>query len=343
MSGVDGAGATRTIKYREAVTEALGEEMERDPRVVLFGEDVARAGGTFAATKGLLDRFGEGRVRDTPIAEGVLVGMAVGAAMTGLRPVVEIMFLDFLTLAADQLVNHAAKVRSVSGGEFHAPMVLRTINGAGRAAGPQHGQSLEAWVAHVPGLKVVAPSNPADLKGLLKSAIRDPDPVVVIESLAVWGAKGEVPEGEHLVPIGSAAVARDGDDVTLVSWGGAMARTLEAAEILAAEGVSAEVLDLRTLSPLDEEAILRSLDKTGRLVIVHDAVGPFGGGAEVAAVAAERAFASLKAPIRRVTAPFAHVPLPPDLERAYYPQADRIADAARISLGDLGVAIEAGS
>ncbi len=317
------------LKYREAIAAAIAEEMDRDPAVVLFGEDVARAGGTFLATRGLLDRFGPVRVRDTPISEGALVGAAIGAAMTGLRPIVEIMFLDFLTLAADQLVNHAAKVASVSDGAFAAPMVMRTINGAGRAAGPQHGQSLESWVAHVPGLKVVMPATPADAKGLLKAAVRDPGPVVVIESLAVWGLKGEVPAGDHVVPIGEAAVARAGDDVTLVSWGGAVQRALAAAESLAGEGISAEVLDLRALSPLDTGAILRSLEKTGRIVIVHDAVGPFGGGAEVAAVAASEGFHALRAPVRRITAPFAPVPLGAALEAAYYPQSEDIADAVR--------------
>ncbi len=322
------------LKYREAITAAIAEEMERDATVVVFGEDVARAGGTFLATRGLLDRFGPSRVRDTPISEGALVGAAIGAAMTGLRPIVEIMFFDFLTLASDQLVNHAAKVASVSDGEFGAPMVMRTINGAGRAAGPQHGQSLESWIAHIPGLKVVMPSNPADAKGLLKAAIRDPGPVVVVESLAVWGLKGEVPEGDDVVTIGEAAVARPGEDVTLVSWGGAVQRTLAAAELLAGEdGISAEVLDLRTLSPLDTGAILRSLEKTGRIVIVHDAVGPFGGGAEVAAIAASEGFHALRAPVRRVTAPFAPVPLPPALEATYYPQAQGIADVVREVVG----------
>ncbi len=315
----------REIKYREAISEAIAEEMERDPSVVLFGEDVASAGGTFLQTRGLLERFGPDRVRDTPISEGTLVGMAVGAAMTGLRPIVEIMFLDFLTLAADQLVNHAAKVASVSAGAFSVPMVMRTISGAGRSGGPQHAQSLESWIAHVPGLKVVLPSNAGDLKGLLKSAIRDPDPVVVIESLAVWSVPGEVPDGEHLVPIGTASVVSEGDDVTLVSWGAAVARTVEAAERLAADGLSVEVIDLRSLSPLDEDAILSSIAKTGRLVIVHDAVAPFGGGAEVAAVAASRGFDSLKAPVVRITPPFAPPPLPDVLQNAYYPQAEDIA------------------
>ncbi|QXJ21161.1 2-oxoisovalerate dehydrogenase [Actinomadura graeca] len=329
-----GAGhrSGRTIKYREAVAEALGEEMERDPAVVVFGEDVARAGGTFLATRGLLDRFGGSRVRDTPISEGALIGAAVGAAMTGLRPVVEIMFADFLTLAADQLVNHAAKMRSVSGGEFSVPMVVRVIGAAGKAAGPQHGQSLEGWLAHVPGLKVVAPGSPADLKGLLKSAVRDPDPVIVLESLALWGLKGEVPGGDHLVPIGRAAVTRPGTDVSLVTWGAAHARATEAARLLDLDGIDAEVVDLRSLMPLDREAVLATLRRTGRLVVVHDAVAPYGPGAEIAALAAGPGFAWLKAPVRRVAPPFAHVPLPEPLQRAYYPGAEEIAAAARESL-----------
>ncbi|GAA4236166.1 alpha-ketoacid dehydrogenase subunit alpha/beta [Actinomadura meridiana] len=329
-AGVSVVSGVRTIKYREAVAEALAEEMARDKSVVVFGEDVARAGGTFLATRGLLDRFGETRVRDTPISEGALVGAAIGAAMTGLRPVVEIMFADFLTLAADQLVNHAAKMRSVSGGAFDVPMVVRVIGAAGRAAGPQHGQSLEGWFAGVPGLKVVAPSSPADLKGLLKAAVRDPDPVIVLESLALWGDRGEVPEGDdHLVPIGRAAVTRPGADVTLVAWGGAHARASQAAEALAEDGIDAEVVDLRSLLPLDADAVLASLRRTGRLVVVHDAVAPFGPGAEIAALAAEAGPRWLKAPVRRVTPPFAHVPLPEPLQRTYYPQAEEIAAAVR--------------
>jgi pyruvate/2-oxoglutarate/acetoin dehydrogenase E1 component len=316
-------------KYWRAINEALAEEMERDPAVVVIGEDVARPGGTYVATKGLLDRFGSRRVRDTPISEGVLVGLAAGAAMSGLRPVLEIMFMDFMTLAADQLVNHAAKVASVSGGEFRVPLVIRTMCGAGRATGPQHGQSFEAWLAHVPGLKVVWPSNPGDMKGLLKAAIRDPNPVVVIESLALWGTRAEIAPGDDVVPIGEARIARAGDDVTIVAWGAAVRRALSAADTLAADGVSAEVLDLRTLSPLDEAAILESLKRTGRMVVVHDAVGPFGPGAEVAALAADRGFAWLRAPVRRVTAPFAPVPFAPALEAAYFPQPAGVIAAVR--------------
>lgn len=322
------------LKYWQAINEAIAEEMERDASVVLFGEDVARAGGTYVATKGLLDRFGERRVRDTPISEAAFTGMAAGAAMTGLRPIAEIMFFDFIALAADQLVNHAAKASWVSGGAFSVPMVMRTICGSGRNTGPQHGQNLEAWLAHVPGIKVVWASNPADAKGLLKAAVRDPNPVVAIESLALWSTKGEVPEGEHVVEIGRASVARGGGDVTVVSWGAAVPRALAAAEALAAEhGIEAEVLDLRTLSPLDRDAILASLAKTGRLVVVHDAVGPYGGGAEIAALAASEGFGSLRAPVRRVTAPFGLVPFPPQLEAAFFPQADDVVRAVRDLLG----------
>jgi pyruvate/2-oxoglutarate/acetoin dehydrogenase E1 component len=323
------------LKYWKAINEAMAEEMERDPNVVLVGEDVGKPGGTYVASKGLYDRFGAARVRDTPISEGVLLGLATGASMTGLRVIVEVMFLDFLTLASDQLVNHAAKVRYASGGAFGVPMVMRTICGAGRNTGPQHGQNLEAWVAHVPGLKVVWPSSPADAKGMLKAAVRDPDPVVVVESLALWSRRGEVPGGDHLVPLGSAAVLREGSDVTLVSWGGAVARCVEAAETLAGEhGVAAELVDLRSLSPLDGDAVLRSLAKTGRLVVVHDAVGRFGAGAEVAALAAGEGFGSLRAPIRRVAAPFAPVPFPTRLEDAYFPRPAGIVAAALASVGE---------
>ncbi len=317
------------LKYRLAITAAIAEEMERDENVVLFGEDVAGAGGTFAATKGLLERFGPRRVRDTPISEATLAGMAAGAAMTGLRPIVEIMYFDFVTLASDQLVNHAAKVHSVSGGEFSVPMVVRTMSGAGRNSGPQHSQQLEGWLAHVPGLKVLAPATPRDVKGMLKAAIRDPDPVIVVESQLLWTQVGEVGDENELVPIGSAAIAREGADVTFVAWSGMLPRALAAAEELAADGVAAEVVDLRSLSPLDEDTLLASARKTGRVVVAHDAVGRYGPGAEVAALVAEHAFDKLRAPVRRVAAPFAPVPAPTPLERAYYPQTSALAAAAR--------------
>lgn len=316
-------------KYWQAVNDALREELERDDSVVVFGEDVGKPGGPFGATRGLRDAFGPDRVRDTPISEAAIVGAAVGAAMTGLRPVVEIMYFDFITLAMDQLVNQAAKVRYMSAGSLSVPMVVRVFCGAGRGSGPQHSQSLEAWLAHVPGLQVVAPGDPADAKGLLKSAIRAPDPVVVLDSSRLWTQRGEIPDGEVLTPIGSARVARPGSDVTLVAWSWALTRTLAAAEQLDEVGVSAEVVDLRSLSPLDEELVLESLRRTGRIVIVHDAVGPYGPGAEIAALAAGPGFAFLRSSVVRLTPPFAPAPFPTHLELAYYVQPDEIVAAVQ--------------
>lgn len=314
------------LKYWQAVNAALREEMERDPSVCIVGEDVAY-GGPFGATKDLEEQFGSLRVRNTPISEAGFVGAALGAAMTGMRPVVEVMFFDFVTLVMDQLVNQAAKISYMSGGKFQAPMVIRTLSGAGRGTGPQHGQNLEGWLAHVPGLKVVWSSTPEDAKGLLKSAIRDDDPVVVVESLGLWGQRGEVPDEDRLVPIGLGAIRREGEDATVVAWGSTVRRALEAAEQLSEEGIEAEVLDLRTLSPIDEALILSSLRKTGRLVIVHDAVAPFGPGAEVATIAASAGFGSLKAPVTRVAPPFAPVPFTPNLEQAYFPQPEDVRAA----------------
>jgi pyruvate dehydrogenase E1 component beta subunit len=327
------------LKMWQAVNAALAEELERDPRVVVFGEDVGKPGGPFGASRGLRDRFGAARVRDTPIAEGAITGVAVGAAMTGLRPVVEIMYFDFATLAMDQLVNQAAKTRYMSGGKLPVPMTLLTFCGSGRGSGPQHSQSLESWLAHVPGLAVVYPSNAADAKGLLKAAIRSEDPVVFIESSRLWTIRSEVSDDpDHLVPIGSAAVARAGTEVTLVSWGWAAARTLAAADILSRAGIEAEVLDLRTISPLDEAAILASVAKTGRLVVVHDAAGPFGPGAEVAALVAEHGFDRLRGPVTRITAPFAPAPFAKGLEELYYPSPQRIAATTAALLGEAAVA-----
>lgn len=321
-----------TLKFWQAINTALREEMQRDPAVCLVGEDVARAGGPFGATRGLLEAFGPNRVRDTPISEAAIVGLALGAAMTGLRPVVEIMFMDFLTLVMDQLVNQAAKVHHMSGGRFRAPMVVRTICGGGAQTGPQHGQNLEAWLAHVPGLKVVYPGTPGEAHGLLKAAIRDDGPVIVVESLSLWGLRGEVAEGDGVMPLGQAAVLRSGADVTLVSWGSALQRTQAAAEELAAEGVAADVISLRSISPPDTGTILASLARTGRLVIVHDAVGPFGAGAELAALAAGPGFPYLKAPVERVAAPFSPAPFSPELEAAYFPQPAAICAAVRRTL-----------
>ena len=316
-----------SMKYWQAVNTALREELERDPNVHIFGEDVGGPGGPYGATKGLQESYGEWRVRDTPISEAVIAGMAVGSAMTGLRPVAEIMYFDFITLAMDQIVNQAAKMSYMSMGKFSVPLTVRTLCGAQRGSGPQHSQSLEAWLAAVPGLKVVWGGTPADAKGLLKSAIRDEDPVIVLESMALWGTRGEVPDTpDHLVPIGEAVVHRPGRDVTLVCWGGTVPRALAAAESLSAAdiGIDAEVLDLRTLSPIDEPRILDSLAKTGRIVVVQDAAGPCSIGSEVIRIAATEGFSSLRSAAAMINPPFAPAPFPPDLERAYYPGVENI-------------------
>ncbi|GAA4236528.1 alpha-ketoacid dehydrogenase subunit beta [Actinomadura meridiana] len=318
-----------TVKYWQAVNSALHEELERDETVHLFGEDVGAPGGPFAATRGLRDRFGEERVRDTPISESTFTGLAVGAAMAGLRPVAEVMYFDFITLAMDQLVNQAAKMSYMSDGAFAVPLTIRTLCGGHRGSGPQHSQSLEGWLAAVPGLKVVWGGTPADAKGLLKAAIRADDPVIVIESLSLWTRRGEVPDGQdHVVPIGAGMIRRPGSDLTLVCWGDTVPLALEAAEALAGNGVDTEVLDLRTLSPLDEALILRSLHKTGRLVVVQDAQGPCSVGSEVIRIAATEGFSDLRAPAAQVRPPFAPVPFAPDLEAAYYPGVEDVVSAA---------------
>jgi len=316
-------------RYVKAITEALAEEMARDERVIVLGEDVGVPGGAFGATRGLCQQFGAERVRDTPISETAIVGAAVGAAANGLRPVVEIMFMDFIGTCWDQVVNQMAKMRYMFGGQIRLPVVLRTHTGAGLSAGPQHSGSLEAWAVHVPGLKVVMPSTPADVKGLLKAAIRDDNPVLFVENKTLYALKGEVPDGEHLVPLGRADVKRAGTDVTVVALSAMVHQALAAAELLAREGISVEVLDPRTLSPLDRTALLASVAKTGRLVIVHEAWGPCGVGAEIAAIAAEAGWGSLKAPVRRVTPPFTPVPFSPPMERFWRPDAEGIAAAVR--------------
>ncbi|MDQ6523929.1 pyruvate dehydrogenase complex E1 component subunit beta [Nocardioides sp. LHD-245] len=314
-----------TVKYWQAINRALHEEMARDDRVLVIGEDVADPGGPFGATKGLLEAFGPDRVRDTPISEAAIVGAALGAAMAGYRPVVEVMFLDFVTVAMDQVVNQAAKVSYMSAGNFAAPMVIRSICASGRRTGPQHSQNLEAWLAHVPGLKVVWGSTPADARGLLKAAIRDDGPVYVIESLVEWSTRGEVADEDEIVPIGVAAVRREGTDLTLVTWGGAAPRAARAVAQL--EDVSVELIDLRTISPWDRETVLASVRRTGRLLVVHDAVVDFGVGAEIAATVATECFDELVAPVRRLGAPYAPAPFAPHLEAAYLPQPEDIVSA----------------
>jgi pyruvate/2-oxoglutarate/acetoin dehydrogenase E1 component len=321
--------ATRELTIAQAVNEALAEELRRDERVFVIGEDVAEAGTPFKVLSGLVEEFGPERVVDSPISEAGITGLAVGAAMTGMRPVVDIMFGDFLTLVMDQLANQAAKTHYMSGGRLSVPLVLRTTLGATRRSAAQHSQSLQAWVAHVPGLKVVLPSTPADAKGLLKSAIRDDNPVVFIEDKMDWRVTGAVPAGEHTVPLGVADVKRAGDDVTLIATSSMVRVCLEAAELLAADGISAEVVDPRTLVPLDEDALVRSAEKTGRAVVVDEGHRRYGVTAELASVVAERAFYHLDAPVRRLGALDVPVPFSPPLEDETVPTAERVAAAAR--------------
>ena len=319
------------VRYGRAIGRALHDAMTADPSVVVFGEDIATAGGSFGVTRGLLDAFGPDRVRDTPISEATLLSAAVGAAMGGLKPVVEIMFMDFITLGMDALVNQAAKAHFMFGGQISVPMVLRTPHGGGLAAGPQHSQCLEGWLAHVPGLKVVCPATPADAYGLLRSAIDDPDPVIFVEHKALYAQSGPFPEPPAPVPIGRAAIARPGRDLTVVTWGAALGEALAAAQQLAARGIEAEVIDLRSLQPWDEAAVLASLARTHRLVVFHEAVTAYGPGAEIAARLGEIGFDELDAPIVRVGAPFMPVPFAPSLEAEYRPQAgDLVAAAQRV-------------
>ena len=315
----------------EAIRAALFEEMANDARVLVMGEDIGRLGGVFRATDGLLDRFGPERVVDTPMAELSIAGIAVGLAMKGLRPVAEIQFADFIHAAADHILGEAAKIRYRSAGDWSCPLVVRTAYGAGFRGGPYHSQSVEAFYTHAPGLKVLAPSTPADAKGLLLAAIRDPDPVLFLEHKRTYRlVKGEVPEGDGVVPIGHATIARQGTDVTVVSYGMMLHESLAAAEMLANEGISAEVIDLRTLIPLDRATILESLSRTGRFCIVHEDTRTMGFGAELAALAAEDALDVLRAPVCRVTMPdIGGIPVSPLMEDFVLPNRDKIAGALR--------------
>jgi pyruvate dehydrogenase E1 component beta subunit len=314
------------MKFTQAVNQALRDAMTQDDTVVLLGEDIAGAGGSFKATRDLLDAFGPDRVRDTPISEASMVSLAVGAAMTGLKPVVEIMFMDFIALAMDGLVNQAAKARFMFGGRSNVPMVLRTPHGGGLNAGPQHSQCLEAWLAHVPGLKVVCPATPDDAYGLLRAAIADPDPVVFVENKAMYGRKGDV-DVTRPISLGKARIAREGRDVSIVTYGATVHVCMAAAARLAESGVEAEVIDLRTIQPWDAETVTTSLKHTHRLVIVHEAVQSFGVGAEIAARVADEAFDELDAPIVRVGAPFMPVPFARSLEARYMVDVDRVCAA----------------
>ena len=310
--------------YREAAIEAIDEEMARDERVFLLGEDVGLFGGALATTKGLYEKYGPKRVMDTPISESVIIGSALGSALTGLRPIAELMFIDFTGVCMDQIVNQVAKVRYMLGGQVKVPLVIRTQGGAGRSFAAQHSQSLEAWFMHIPGIKVVLPSTPADAKGLLKSAIRDDNPVMFIEHKLLYNTKGEVPEGEYLTPIGKADVKRKGSDVSLISYSRMVLRCLEAAEVLAKEGVSAEVIDLRSITPLDMETVLVSVAKTGKAVIVYEGYKNAGAGAEVAARLANEGFDYLNAPVKRVAGFDCPIPFNKSLEAVVIPETEEI-------------------
>jgi len=320
---------TRTLTFAQAVNEALSEEMRRDKTVFVIGEDVAEAGTPFKVLAGLVQEFGPERVVDSPISEPGITGLGVGAAMTGLRPVVDIMFGDFLTLVMDQLANQAAKSHYMSGGKLTVPLTLRTTMGATRRSAAQHSQSLHAWVAHIPGLKVVLPSTPADAKGLLKTAIRDDNPVVFIEDKMDYAVKGEVPDGEYTIPFGVADVKRVGEDITIVATSSMIRVALAAAEQLKSDGISAEVIDPRTLVPLDVEALVRSAEKTGRAIVVDEGHQRYGVSAELAAVIADRAFYSLDAPVKRLAALDVPIPFSPPLEDATVPTPDLVAQTAR--------------
>lgn len=318
-----------TITVAQAINNAISLEMENDPNVILLGEDIGKAGGVLGITHGLQEKFGEKRVLDTPISESGFLGAAVGAAATGLRPIVDLMFIDFIGVAMDQLFNQAAKMRYMFGGKAKIPLVLRAMYGAGIGAAAQHSQSLEAWFMHIPGLIVVMPSTPYDAKGLLISAIRDDNPVVFLENKILYGAEGEVPDEIYEVPLGKADIKKEGQDVTCVATGQMVGRVLNAANNLSSEGIDVEVIDPRCLCPLDEGAILESVHKTHRLLIVHEEVKFAGSGAEISAMVAEKAFDALKAPIMRLGGPFCPVPFSPKLETEFIPSEEKIIDGIK--------------
>ena len=319
----------RIIRYNNAFTETLRELLLDDPDIFIAGEDVGRYGGVFQSFAGLNAEFGDERVVDTPIAEQAIVGLGIGAAAVGLRPIVDLMFMDFVMVAMDQIANQAAKMKYMYGGKATLPLTITTTGGAGLGAAAQHSQSLEAWLIHVPGLKVVYPSNPYDLKGLLVSCVRDDNPTVFTLHKKMLGNKGHVPEGLYEIPLGKANVVREGTDATIIAIGMMVGEAEKAAETLAEEGVNVEIIDPRTLLPFDTEAVVQSAKKTNRIVIVHEAVRNGGIGAEIAAQIQEEAFDYLDAPIARVAAPFSPVPFSPALETAYVPNAESIAEGVR--------------
>ena len=318
----------KNITFSQATLEAMEEEMNRDASIYVMGEDIARQGGIFGQFKGLPDKFGD-RVKDTPISETAIIGMAVGSALAGMRPVADMHFADFMGVCMDEIFNQMAKVHYMFGGQKTVPVVVRAPDGIINQAAAQHSQCVEAWFAHIPGLKVVIPSNPADAKGLLKAAIRDDNPVIYFEHKGLFSMKGDVPEGEHLVEIGKARIDREGTDLTLVSWSMMMHHAAKATDKLAAEGISVELIDLRSVSPWDKEAVLKSVAKTGRLCVAQEAVKQGGFAAEVVSTVAEEGLEYLDAPVARVGAPFSPIPFARPLEQAYRGTADTIYDAVK--------------
>ena len=323
------------ISFAQSLNEALDEAMGADPKVMILGEDIADAqgGGVFKATKGLSTKYGTNRVRTTPISEQAIMGAAVGAAIAGYRPVAEIMFMNFLTVAMDQLVNHAAKLRFMSGGKTSVPLTVRCTTGAGVGFGGQHSDMLEAWFAHVPGMKVVTASNPAEAKGLLLSAIEDDDPTLFIEDIMMYAQQGEPLAPGVKIPLGKARVRREGSDVTLITYGRPVAAADAVAEKLASEGINVEVIDLRTIAPFDEQTVLNSVGKTKRAVIVHEAIKSFGVGAEISSRIHEELFSELKAPVQRVGSKYSVVPFSPPLEQAFLYSEDELITAIRRTMG----------
>ncbi|MBW2989050.1 alpha-ketoacid dehydrogenase subunit beta [Candidatus Woesearchaeota archaeon] len=321
------------ITYAQAINKAIEEEMERDSSVFMMGEDIGVYGGAFGVTRGLLDKFGSERIRDTPISEAAMVGLAAGAAMTGMRPIVEIMFMDFITLAVDQISNHASKFSYIYGGQVKVPLVIRTPAGAGRGYGASHSQSLESWFMHMPGIKVVAPSTPYSAKGMLKSAIRDDNPVLFVENKLLYSLKGDVPEGDFIIPLEKADIPRKGKDLTIISYSRMVNLALESADELAKEGIDTEVIDLRSLSPLDIKALEGSVRKTGHAMIVEEDCLTGGVGAEVAAQLQEHAFSSLKKPVKRIACADIPIPCCTALESLALPDKNKVISAAKELVG----------
>lgn len=317
------------LTMREAIRQAMDEEMSRDPAVFLMGEDIGKFGGAMLVTQGLLDKYGQDRVIDTPISEAVITGAGIGAAMHGQRPIVELMFADFFALAADQLINNAAKMRYAYNGKMSVPLVIRAAYGAGTHSGMHHSQSIEGWLDNIPGLKIVNPSNAYDAKGLLKACVRDNDPVIFLEHKLLYGLRCEVPDGDYVIPLGQANICCEGTDVTIIAWGSTVPKATQAAKRLEESGVSAEVIDIRSIRPLDKETILASVRKTGRAMIVHEAPKFGGFGGEIAAILADEAFGYLDAPILRLGARETPVPFAPNMEEAYLPSVDRIVSVAK--------------